>query len=146
MPDVADMQWCFPSRRQHSGVFVATDAKAIGARTPQPITDNTKLASNRRILDRYASTSQPRVTIEPLGDLVAGTQPVGSSQTLPCGGPQRDALRHSADLHGRARLPLLTPVERKGSGRQEAGALNFQVVCYPPRRAHPWLGFAWSFE
>ena len=71
MSDMADMQWCFPFRRQHSSVFDATEAKAIGAKTPQPISANAKLAKKRRILDGYASTSQPRVTMGPLGDLLA---------------------------------------------------------------------------
>jgi hypothetical protein len=55
--DVADMQWCFPFRRQHFGVSTGADAKAIGAKRPQMTTDNTKLAIHRRILDaRYHIT------------------------------------------------------------------------------------------
>jgi hypothetical protein len=67
MPDRVDVQWCFPFRRQHASVLAATGAKVTGAKTPQPITDNTKLARNRRILDGYASTSEPGVTMELLG-------------------------------------------------------------------------------
>jgi hypothetical protein len=73
MPDTADMQWCFPFRRQHSPVFAATEAKAIGAKTPQPISDNTKLASNRRILNGYASTSESLVTMELLAGIPGNT-------------------------------------------------------------------------
>ena len=58
MSVVADMQWCFPFRRQHFGVSAGAEAKAIGANSPQPISDNTKLATNRRILDaRYHITT-----------------------------------------------------------------------------------------
>ena len=71
MPDMADMQWCLPFRRQHSSVFDATEAQAIGAKTPQPISANAKVAKKRLILNGYASTSLPPVTMGRLGDLIA---------------------------------------------------------------------------
>jgi hypothetical protein len=50
MPDVADMQWCLPVRRQQAGVAVPVMPKAIGAKKLQAITESTRLATTLRIL------------------------------------------------------------------------------------------------
>jgi hypothetical protein len=62
MPDIPDIQWCLPSRRQHTGVPLFAAAKAIGATKLQAITASTRLATKRRILMCDGSTSQPTVT------------------------------------------------------------------------------------
>jgi hypothetical protein len=50
MPDIPDIQWCFPFRRQQAGLSAPVSAKAIGAMKLQAITDNTRLAMVRRIV------------------------------------------------------------------------------------------------
>lgn len=52
MPDIPDMQWCFPFRRQQAGASFPVSAKAIGATKLQVITESTRLATIRRILLR----------------------------------------------------------------------------------------------
>ena len=49
MPDILDMQWCFPFRRQQAGTSLPVTAKAIGATKLQTITESTRLATIRRI-------------------------------------------------------------------------------------------------
>jgi hypothetical protein len=51
MPDIPDMQWCLPLRRQHCGVLATVDANAKGTSTPHAFSAKTKMASNRRILE-----------------------------------------------------------------------------------------------
>jgi hypothetical protein len=50
VPDIPDMQWCFPFRRQQAGVSLPVTATAIGAMKLQAITESTRLATIRRIL------------------------------------------------------------------------------------------------
>jgi hypothetical protein len=45
-----DWQWCLPSRRQQAGVSSTAAAMANGSTAEQPITSNTKMERNRRIL------------------------------------------------------------------------------------------------
>ena len=52
MPDIPDMQWCFPFRRQQAGASIPVSAMAIGATKLQAITESTRLATNRRIVFR----------------------------------------------------------------------------------------------
>jgi len=49
MPDMPDMQWCFPFRRQQAGVSFPVSANAIGATKLQAITESTRLATIRRM-------------------------------------------------------------------------------------------------
>ena len=50
MPDMPDMQWCFPFRRQQAGVSFPVSARAIGATKLQAISESTRLATRRRII------------------------------------------------------------------------------------------------
>jgi hypothetical protein len=52
MPDIPDMQWCFPFRRQQAGTSFPVSAMAIGAMKLQAITESTRLATIRRIVFR----------------------------------------------------------------------------------------------
>jgi hypothetical protein len=49
MPDIPDMQWCFPFRRQQAGASFPVSTKAMGATKLQAITESTRLATSRRI-------------------------------------------------------------------------------------------------
>lgn len=50
MSGLDDLQWCFPSRRQHAGVLSAATPEANGANTVQAITTSAKLATIRRMV------------------------------------------------------------------------------------------------
>jgi hypothetical protein len=50
MPDIPDMQWCFPFRRQQAGTSLPVSAEASGATKQQAITESTILATTRRII------------------------------------------------------------------------------------------------
>ena len=63
MPEVPDMQWCLPFRRQHAEGAVPVIPKAKGASKLQTVTESTKRATVRRI-SLHANTSQPYVTNE----------------------------------------------------------------------------------
>jgi hypothetical protein len=67
MPDIPDIQWCLPSRRQHAGVSLPAAAKAIGATKLQAITASTRLATIRRILIPDGSTPQLPETTGKIG-------------------------------------------------------------------------------
>jgi len=58
MPEVPDMQWCLPFRRQHAEGAVPAIPKAKGARKLQTVTESTKWATVRGI-SLHANTSQP---------------------------------------------------------------------------------------
>jgi hypothetical protein len=58
VPEVPDMQWCLPFRRQHAEGAVPVAAKANGARKLQTVMESTKRATVRRI-SLHAITSQP---------------------------------------------------------------------------------------
>jgi len=64
MPEVPDMQWCLPFRRQHAEGAVPVIPKANGASKLQTVTESTKRATVRRI-SLHPNTSQPYVTNEP---------------------------------------------------------------------------------
>lgn len=65
VPDVPDMQWCFPFRRQQEGTPAPVAAKAVGANKLKAITESTRLATKRRMLSVNASTSLAAVTNSP---------------------------------------------------------------------------------
>jgi hypothetical protein len=71
MPDIPDIQWCSPSRRQHAGVSLLAAAKAIGATRLQAMTASTRLATKRRMLIPDGSTPQLSETTGKTGRLVA---------------------------------------------------------------------------
>ena len=52
MPDIPDMQWCFPFRRGHAGASFPVSAMAIGATKLHAITEITRLATILRIVFR----------------------------------------------------------------------------------------------
>ena len=64
MPEVPDMQWCLPFRRQHAEGAVPVIPKANGAKKLQSVIESTKRATVRRI-SLHANTSQPYVTNQP---------------------------------------------------------------------------------
>jgi hypothetical protein len=49
MPDIPDMQWCFPFRRQQAGTSFPVSVNDMGAAKLQAITASTRLATIRRI-------------------------------------------------------------------------------------------------
>jgi len=58
MPDIPDMQWCLPFRRQQAGVEFPAEASAKGATQVHATIQRTKLAITRRIDFRDSSTSR----------------------------------------------------------------------------------------
>ena len=69
MPDIPEAQWCLPFRRQQAAASGPVTPVAIGATKLQAITENTRLATTRRILLQDASISLAYVTTA-LRDLI----------------------------------------------------------------------------